>query len=277
MKKNILFIFIICLLPIMLHAESVNWFYLKCGVTLDWPNVWRGMDLSFDHSPGILPVIEVKFTSLSLTAQLEGNFSLLGRGPISYTEMTDQLRWRLFGDWFFFQERWLELVFGGTLYENIYWHITKPGALTSEIFTQLRLPNIFLRPAFEIYFDLTPYQAGAYWLFEVSHPFTFLEQSFKVTAVYAHAAGFMKAGTYDFFRNIFIYPLYALLDILPTQISSRLEASFTFNQNFTLNPFIELGWNISPYINRDYYVWWVLGLNFYWENLPEETRKFAVY
>ncbi len=265
------------LLPCAAAAELSDWLYVKSGVTVVNPDIWRGIDLPLNHSPAILPALEAELPSVGLAAQVEGNFALIGRGSEEdRVEMTDQVKGRLWGDYFLFNDKSLEVMAGITLYRNLYWSIERYGSATLEPFVQLRLPTVFLKPAFEIYVDLTPAQTGSYWLFEVQHPFNLWKQDYTFSAVYAHAVGFMKAGGYDFFRNISSYPQYALLDFAPTTLSVRFETSFMTGGHFVLAPFTEIVVNVSPYVNRNQ-IEWVLGLSYYFENSQTHLPKQLIY
>lgn len=276
MKKWILLILILNVGTISAEDKQPSDLFFRAGAGFRYWDLWRGIDIPANGSPAVVPEARLVYSPfgdfLQLNTDISGNFALFGRGTDEHPEMTDRLLWRIFGDVFFFPEKWLECVLGFSLYENIYWPVTRTGAVTAEIFTMIRLPNIFLRPSFQIYWDLTPDQSGAYALFEVRQPFRFLEQDFEISGVLAYFAGFMKQ---DSFRNINSYLASSLKDIryilpvlaalVPQQFCVRLDDRFHLPAGFELDVYAELWLTLNPYISHNQ-IGWVVGFRAFWQN-----------
>ena len=123
--------------------------------------------------------------------------------------------------------------------------------MTFEIFWRIGCPAIFTHPSLEVYHDLTPNQTGAYWVIDLRETFIIFAQPVEVIFDYGHAVGFQKQMSYNFFSTIFVNPLYALQDIIPTDLSLSVRVPFAPHPLVRITPQVKLTVTVDKFLTRD--------------------------
>lgn len=243
-------------------------FGLDAWLDLKSQRIWRGIEVNGNHEPVFSPNLLVGIKPISFFgayADASFIFTPFDRGEPFHTETQDQLQWRLFTEWLFFQE-FFRFAIGLTLYQNINVPLTRPTATTAEIFWQIGFPKFFLSPELRVYHDLTPAQEGTFWLIDIRKSFKIFKQRVDFRGEYGVMAGFQKQGGANI--NDFIGIIQA---IFPYEITLEATVPFQLGAGFWLAPKVAIVIDFWRYLSRDP-IAAVVGLEFHFARGFEGIR-----
>ncbi|MBI4977470.1 MAG: hypothetical protein HZC28_08315 [Spirochaetes bacterium] len=259
MKRIIFYITALTLCSALVSGETNTpvtntgidtWITAEAAAAVEMRHIWRGIEIYGNSEPALMGYLAAGIKPINLYASATGSWALADRDDPYYTSLYDQIAWRLFTDWTFF-ERMLNVALGATLYQNTAWAPSHYGAMTFEIFWRVGCPAVFTHPSLEVYHDLTPNQSGFYWVIDLRETFVIFSLPVDIVFDYGHANGFQKQGSYRFLQYIFKDPLYAMQDILPTDLSLSAAVPFTPHPSMRITPYVKITLTTDKFLTRD--------------------------